>query len=140
MPLFFMLSGFSLTVTYGRKLWAAPSSCCRKQRKEEDGEKNPAAAIEEGRGPSSSSSLAAAAAALPVFPVRDFLQNRFARVMPVYLFCLLLCIPLWVVNVGDFPFSRKTFIPSLVTSVIPSTTLLSPLSGTYIATLNPPGA
>lgn len=132
MPLFFILSGFALAATYGKKQWAAPtpllpSSCHRRQQAQQAAE---AAAVEEGR---------AEEAALPRFPLRSFYQNRFARVMPVYYFTILLCLPLWLINVGDMPFARMTFIPSLVTSLIPCTTLLSPLSGSYIATLNPPG-
>lgn len=158
MPMFFMLSGFALAATYGKRLWAAPPSLllsiCRRRSSRPDSSSTAAAeaagaaeAAEEGHAAtrntttsgSSSSTTDNESPPLPPFPLRAFYQNRAARVLPVYYFTLLLCLPLWVVNVGDFPFARTTFIPSLVTSVIPSTTLLSPLSGTYLATLNPPG-
>jgi hypothetical protein len=188
MPMFFMLSGFALAVTYGRQLWAAPAPCCavfrrcslRQHQSQPQPNAVPAslgrpatAAVEEGRGAEHEQERKEQEReedALPAFPLRSFYLNRFARVMPVYYFTLLLCLPLWIVNgqsspthssqprhqyqphqpsprnphtttptVGDFPFARRTFIPSLITSVIPSTTLLSPLSGTYLAPLNPPG-
>ena len=143
MPMFFMLSGFALAATYGRKLWAAPrplfvlpsSARCgaRSSRPPPPGESSAAAAVEEGRGAAAVNDGEAEQqqqeqqppAPLPRFPLQSFYQNRFARVMPVYYFCLLLCLPLWGLNVGALPFSRKTFVPSLLTSVFACTTLVS---------------
>ncbi len=156
MPMFFMLSGFALAATYGKTLWAAPAAspsprlpawCCRRRNRRTAAAEAAVMVVveeeEEGRGGNENETGAAEQEQeqepLPPFPLRAFYQNRFARVMPVYYFTLLLCLPLWVVNVGDIPFARRTFALSFLTSALPSTTLFSPLSGTYLATLNPPG-
>ena len=75
----------------------------------------------------------------PPFPTRAFYQNRIARVMPVYWLSILVSIPLWLLNIGDFPFALQTFLPSLATSVIPVTTLFSFLTGSQLAAINPVG-
>lgn len=168
MPLFFMLSGFSLTVTYGRTMWASSSSSCLScfsRRRQPDINKSIAKdvvhtdieLVEEGKrlssrpvGCSSQPSPSPAskrppspssfsARSLPPFDTRAFYQNRIARVMPVYWLSILVSIPLWLLNIGDFPFALQTFLPSLASSVIPVTTLFSFLTGSYLAAINPVG-
>jgi len=59
--------------------------------------------------------------------------------MPVYWLSILVSIVLWLLNLGDFPFALRTFLPSLATSVLPLTTLFSFLTGSHLAAINPVG-
>ena len=113
MPLFFMLSGFSLTVVYGRQPLANTSTvgghaavATTATIVEEDGVTPP---------PKQASSP---------FPRRHFYQNRLARVLPVYYFCCIASIPLWVFGLEQV-MTLASFVPTVVLSVIPLSTFAS---------------
>ena len=78
----------------------------------------------------------------PPFQYWRFYQNRFARVMPVYYFCTLLAVPQWIFNFTgwDFAFNMFVFITSLIVTIIPLSTLLSPLiiMGLAVVPINTP--
>lgn len=91
MPLFMMLTGFSISVTYGRSRWRHPGPCCgRPVAASVPGELEPAAA--------------------KPFPTWSFYRNRFARVYPVYLVALALAAPLWPLGYGVAPYDPKAFL------------------------------
>lgn len=107
MPLFMMLSGFSITAVYGRTRWQEGPMCGR------------------GRGRLGSAAAGQAEADSKPFPAHDFWRNRFARVMPTYLVSLLLAAPLWPLGYNSMPFEMKTFIVSAIASVVPISSLLN---------------
>merc|ERR550519_340748 len=61
MPLFFLLSGYSLALSYGRTTYDEHTSCCCKSATIEDGQSS-------------------------LFQTFKFYRNRFARIMPMYYF------------------------------------------------------
>ena len=133
MPLFFLLSGFSLTVTYGRRVYRPHSSfCCRKSTRGATTATEAHAEVDEaGLSPGATPTL-------PPFPTKSFLQNRLARVMPVYYVCILISLPPWLLSFGDFPFDLRNFLPCLILSVIPFTTLFSILFGSVVGDIDGP--
>lgn len=159
MPLFFMLSGFSLAVTYGRTTWAVSSFTWPWGGKNEQqvasswSQSHSICVVtgmdrmEQGNELPETTAVATSVPACsdpptplqPFFPTRDFYQNRIARVIPVYWLSILISIPLWLLNIADYPFSLQTFLPSLATSIIPLTSLFSAWNEHYIAAINPVG-
>ncbi len=92
MPLFFLLSGFCLTLAYGRKQYAGFDTCC-----------GPCRVVDTLShrffccGSCQKKSINVKPedySDLPVFDSWKFYFNRFSRVVPVYWFCMLLGVPL----------------------------------------------
>ena len=75
MPLFFLLSGFSLALAYGKTEWEV-NCCCRRKH-------------EEGPG-------------IPSFRSWDFYRNRFARIGPLYYMTSFLAYPIWLLGKNEF--------------------------------------
>lgn len=103
MPLFMLLSGFSITVTYGATRWRPISTCSRTRRGAGKSDEPP----EE----------------VKTFPTWAFWRNRFARVMPVYLLSVLIAAPTWPLGYGPLPYSDGLFILNAITSIIPVSSL-----------------
>ncbi len=91
MPLFFLLSGFCLTLAYGRKQYAGFDTCC-----------GPCSVVDTLShrffccGSCQKKSIKVKPeddSDLPVFDSWKFYFNRFSRVVPVYWFCMLLGVP-----------------------------------------------
>jgi peptidoglycan/LPS O-acetylase OafA/YrhL len=76
MPAFFILSGFTVAVVYGRNQWALPRCCSCSTARARDPE----------------SAREAEPQLLP-FDWRRFLRNRFARIGPTYWLALALSLP-----------------------------------------------
>lgn len=134
MPLFFILSGFSLAVTYGAKPWLPVTIFpqCGPIRSIVDTDKTKA--VEEGAD-------AIKTVAQPFNNMR-FWQNRVARCMPVYYLCALVALPLWFVNYGPMNLNilePKVALFSGILTVAPFITLFSPLAGTLGFPIDPPG-
>ncbi|CAM9141892.1 unnamed protein product [Chrysoparadoxa australica] len=120
MPVFFLLSGFSLSVVYGRKtlrvegcttaLWSGQASD-KALEEEEAGARDPTAAD-------------------PAINYWSFYRGRIARVMPVYWLCLLLAIPvdLFAGQGGVDPHHDVGW--ALLTNFIPTVTWL-PQAGLF---------
>lgn len=119
MPLFFMLSGFSLAVVYGARGAVEVSLCGRPSRCSCCG--------------GSSSRDSAAPRPLPVLP---FLQNRLARVVPMYYFSNLLALPPAFFGYGGWPASDLQISLALTFALL--TTLATPLTGVLFSPLNGP--
>ena len=101
MPLFFILSGFSLVVGYGRKRYLIQSEICGVKLS--------------GSNPESDVCVK--------FDNWKFYQNRLARVMPLYYFdILVLYLPLLFVGFGLMDWKDYPYI--LVVNILPVTTLL----------------
>eukprot|EP00301_Raphidiophrys_heterophryoidea_P020419 c5114_g1_i1.p1 GENE.c5114_g1_i1~~c5114_g1_i1.p1 ORF type:complete len:486 (+),score=91.13 c5114_g1_i1:151-1608(+) len=124
MPLFFLLSGFTLTTVYSRKSLYTNSSflscsCCCSTTS------------------ASGSMLITVEASRPVaFDTIKFYRNRFARTMPLYYATTLIAIGLWfggysAINPSKGLFSSYSeyFIASLVVNFIPVSSLFSFLLG-----------
>ncbi len=103
MPLFFMLSGYCLTLGYGKKIYAGLTACCgRCQRvdkasswikcgpclKKADLEHQPQATAD----------------ILPVFNTWKFYWNRFTRVFPVFFIC-------WLYPIIAIPLGHSYYPP-----------------------------
>ena len=106
MPLFMMLSGFSITVVYGQTRWQDKPTCGR------------------GRGDLGSTSAVVESSTKP-FPAHLFWRNRFARVMPTYLVSLLLAAPLWPLGYNANPFDLNKFILFAIVSVVPISSVIN---------------
>jgi peptidoglycan/LPS O-acetylase OafA/YrhL len=70
------------------------------------------------------------------FPTRAFLQNRAARVLPVYYACLTPCIGLWLLGEGPGCFNWTTFAASLASNILPVASALMP----FVRTIDPMNA
>jgi peptidoglycan/LPS O-acetylase OafA/YrhL len=126
MPLFFLLSGYSLTVVYGSK----KSNLVSVVDSEENVDENSVKSTKEA---STSSKLLA-----PTFDTIKFHVNRFARVFPTYYFCNIIALPLWFYGYGSCsPSNLSTIIMSLVFSIIPIMSLTCFMFG--IVVINLPG-
>ncbi|CAM9796695.1 unnamed protein product [Phaeothamnion confervicola] len=123
MPLFFILSGFSLSAVYGNRRWKAPSpwfSCCSKST---------ATAVEtehDGETAAASKGAAADESSLKSFDWRRFYRNRLARVGPVYYLLNLAAIPFWFAGFGGVAPDNYSGITSVtIVSLIPTSTVFS---------------
>jgi len=104
MPLFFLLSGFSLMVAYAPKL-----------------------------GVNDNVSIDLNLQQSNTFRTMKFHQNRFARVYPVYLICIFVALPYWFYGYGDTAGHNYDYIGlSLITSILPLCTLFIYLLGSPI--------
>ena len=109
MPLFFLLSGFSLTIRYGTSNY----SPLRPSFHEHSEISN------------------------ALFEAGIFYRNRFARVMPTYYASLILALPLWFLGFGGSPSSQyEAIVSSTIVSVFPLCTLFCFALGSCI---NGPG-
>lgn len=125
MPLFMMLAGFSITVTYGRTRWRAPPAfpCCHRRATPQE------ATTAAGSTPTSGSSDSGEEPHphpqphgnenAKAFPACGFWRNRFARVAPAYLLSLALAAPTWPLGFASQPWDTTTFNALLVQSIIP---------------------
>lgn len=119
MPLFFMLSGFSLTAMYGRTEWALTS--CGPSRAPSSGANE--SAVEEGRASSDDNTTALLTP--PAFAWRKFYRNRAARVLPVFYVCMLIAVPLFVWNLDAIRYSARALSLSLLATASFCATWLS---------------
>ena len=85
MPLFFLLSGFCLTLGYGKKKYTKSISCC--------GRRNPGTVFPE-QGSQNPDEF---------FETKEFLFGRITRIVPVYYFCYLVALPLLPLGHSYFP-------------------------------------
>ena len=92
MPLFFLLSGFSLALAYGKTEWNVKCCCCCGQNQEEEKE-------------------------LPSFKSWDFYRNRFARIGPLYYLTSLLAYPLWLLGKNEMFDSHVEMITRIIATV-----------------------
>lgn len=99
MPLFFILSGYTLSVAYAVEPDVVPEDEERGPLKEE-GRHIPAVVADE-------------------FDIYRFHRNRFARVFPLYYICCLAAIPYWCAGYGGAAPYSFSFVASIVTSIIP---------------------
>ena len=76
MPLFFLLSGFSCTLGYGRKIYSKANSCCC-GNDDQNNNNN--------------------------FDTFGYLFGRVTRILPVYYFCFLIAIPLIPLGYSYWP-------------------------------------
>lgn len=114
MPFFFILSGFSLSVVYGSKSYIfnpiIPPEIAvwfpwKKTNVHVDSVKHQ-------------------------FDYTSFYRNRMARVMPLYYFCMLIAVPLYIVGFGSFnPYDVGAWVVSTITNLLPLNTLFSFLLG-----------
>eukprot|EP01031_Cornospumella_fuschlensis_P040767 gene40767-49716_t len=112
MPMFIMLSGFSLTVAYGEENHVERQEFnvgyCEVEQQEGINQKSK-----------------------PLdFP--RFYQNRIARIIPVYYLCSLAAIPLWLAGYGSAPPESAYFFMSIVTTFLPLCTFFIFLLGTSL--------
>ena len=91
MPLFFLLSGFCLTIGYGRKQYTSSSRCC---------------------GPCSKSTKSCCFSSQDkeeeevLFDSWNFYKGRLTRILPVYYACLLYAFPLMFLGHSHFAVSN----------------------------------
>ena len=115
MPLFFLLSGFSLMVSYGQKLGVSV---------EFDEESDSAELVRNIREKNCGKSYSKTV---------SFHRNRFARVFPVYYTALLFALPYWFLGYGDASQTdRVAIIVSVINSVLPLCTVFIFLLGSPI--------
>jgi peptidoglycan/LPS O-acetylase OafA/YrhL len=122
MPLFFLLSGFSLTVVYGS----------RKSEKIKDiasVENSDEVLLEDVKKENNT---------LPPLNIAKFHMNRFARVFPMYYLCTLIALPLWFFGYGSNTPNTVFIATSFIISVIPVATLSCFLFG-YGTVIDGPG-
>lgn len=122
MPLFFILSGFSLAIMYGSRPWAE-NKCCGKNSSPPP---NPES-LEEAQSTECQP---------PAFNSWRFYRNRFARTMPVYYICTLIAIPPTLFGFGSA--SVDNFPLSMLLTIIPVVTLVSPLASGGIFAIDGP--
>eukprot|EP00455_Lapot_gusevi_P019571 TRINITY_DN2090_c0_g1_i1.p1 TRINITY_DN2090_c0_g1~~TRINITY_DN2090_c0_g1_i1.p1 ORF type:complete len:467 (+),score=112.92 TRINITY_DN2090_c0_g1_i1:96-1496(+) len=95
MPLFFLLSGFSLAVVYGARTVKLPTPCFASLQSPNQQEQE-----------------------LPAFNSHRFYVNRFVRVLPLYYTCSLIAVPLMIagytMNNRDYPAMIFSSIQSLL--------------------------
>ena len=91
MPLFFLLSGFCLTLGYGKKSYNRAPCCCGPCTCYSSCERNNQSHSENSED--------------NVFNTKEFLFGRVTRILPVYYFTLLFAIPL-------LPLGHAYFSPS----------------------------
>jgi len=97
MPLFFLLSGYSLTLSYGRTIYAGHTSCCCMDSAQ-TGDDQP-----------------------PLFQSFNFYRNRFARIMPIYyLVNFVIALPLLAFGHGNVVLDDPNFISNLISAIIDS--------------------
>lgn len=106
MPLFFILSGFALAVSYAPKgkrqsvqVAAQPIGTAGDE-------------IDTATTPPTPSHAKA-------FNFKQFYQNRFARVFPAYYLCNLIAIPYWYAGFGEVPTGKVIFAGCLATTFVP---------------------
>lgn len=123
MPLFFMLSGFSLAVAYGSSKYVLEDTCWK--------------FFLIGRGATTSTNIST------IFPDSEgsedkpfnynaFYRNRFARVLPLYYMCNILSIPLWIADYGsaDLRNTPRTIIQAIM-NFFGCTTLIGLIGSNY---------
>lgn len=116
MPLFFMLSGFSLAAAYGSSKYILNDTWWR--------------FFLIGRGTSSSTVLSSSSeekdeVEIKAFNFSAFYRNRFARVLPLYYLCNILSIPLWVGGYGTVDLGKTSLlIGHAITNFFACTTML----------------
>ena len=81
MPLFFLLSGFCLTLGYGKKNYKTPK-CCAPCKSNDDDPKN------DGK---------------EAFNYSEFFFGRMTRILPVYYFCYFFALPLIPLGHSYYP-------------------------------------
>jgi peptidoglycan/LPS O-acetylase OafA/YrhL len=139
MPLFFVLSGFSLAVVYGAEPLPPPSCCGLAER--------------------GGASVGPEGTLLKPFDYWGFQQNRVARVMPGacmqrsaqltvglnrlsragYYAGLVLTLPQWFFGYGYFPQTQGLLLGlSIAASVLPIISLLSPVVGLFVYPVDGP--
>jgi hypothetical protein len=114
-PLFFLLSGLSLSVVYGERTWPnGQSPCCGEAQIAGGGDPEAPSSKTQARPPN----------------YYAFLQNRLARIMPVYYACTLLALPVFLAGYcGIDPRNLGAIIGSIVTTVFAQNTMLLMLLG-----------
>jgi peptidoglycan/LPS O-acetylase OafA/YrhL len=118
-PLFFILSGFTLAVVYGDTVWCAGSSCgdcCTGSLATAEGNNKGKALISSSSSSSLSSSREGSFVA--------FLQNRAARLLPMYYLCSALGVPLLLSGFTKVPPTEACEVGAVVTSFTLTSTLL----------------
>ena len=86
MPLFFLLSGFCLTLGYGKKVYDGFTFCCNKPNKEKE-----------------------------IFDSKEFYIGRLTRILPVYYATWLIAFPLMFLGHSYFPLTEyKATIGGLI--------------------------
>jgi peptidoglycan/LPS O-acetylase OafA/YrhL len=136
MPLFLMLSGFTLAVVYGRHKYKRVDLKFIEFEDEEDtGSSISNAMFEPVSTSDPESSEPAGKVELRSLQVANFFQNRAARILPVYYLTTLLTIPYTLAGFGVVA-AKDTFLPgNVITNVIPINTLFSFLVGSpYLGT------
>lgn len=133
MPLFFLLSGYSLTVSYSKQFKASTDYASYQIQFNSSNliaSHDDAMTIQDIK-----SDIEATALPIPqiYFSTMNFYRNRLARAYPVYLLCLFYSLPLWFYGYGSL---SSTDIPSIVSSivlsVVPLCTLFMFLLGSCI--------
>lgn len=120
MPLFLMLSGFTLTVVYGRDYYEAVGLCCEAET-DDHTEQDPL--VLDAPGENIEVKLE-----VKKFEILRFYQNRVARVMPVYYLTMLIAIPATMAGFGVVAPS-DVLQDILVANVIPICTVTSYFAG-----------
>ncbi len=106
MPLFFLLSGFCLTIGYGKTpLYSGLGLClpC--------GGSNEAAAEDEKNKP-------------PKFATWRFFRNRFSRILPVYYTCMILATPLIFLGYSTLAPTDSRTIPGALEAIFGMSTMV----------------
>ncbi|RYG95474.1 hypothetical protein EON65_55925, partial [archaeon] len=114
MPMFIMLSGFSLTVAYGKK------DVAEYQQVE-------SYYHEEGQ----SDGVRHNVARKPLDFIK-FYHNRLVRLIPVYYLCSLSAIPLWLAGYGSASPHSDYFLMSIISSFLPLCTFFIFLAGSSL--------
>ena len=78
MPLFFILSGFTLTIAYGKTSWSGSTRCCFVWKSTSSDGVNE---LEEGE--------------TKVFDSWEFYIKRMIRILPIYYVCLIADVVVW---------------------------------------------
>ncbi|RYH07762.1 acyltransferase [archaeon] len=138
MPLFFMLSGFALTVAY-HKPAAKPAADLEMQSTYtavatgDDSKEAEVLGSNSSPEPATEANVAQPAEAATTdeneLNVYKFHRNRFARVFPVYYVCNILAIPYWCAGYGRADPHTWQFPASMIVSLVPVSTLFLNLLG-----------
>lgn len=135
MPLFFILSGLTLTIVYRSKKGSEEKDIEMKEWSEDH-----------------NNGIATSSVFLPYqtyaglstgnsqwVDTVTFLRNRLARVFPVYWLATVTTLPLWLLGYGSrSPVETSYLLTSLACSVVPIVTLTAFVGG-YATSIDPPG-
>jgi peptidoglycan/LPS O-acetylase OafA/YrhL len=112
MPLFFILSGFCLTLAYGKKKFNSSTMCCGLCRGINRGGCGP---CQRNPDPEEEST---------VFDSWQFYFNRMTRIMPVYYFCYFFALPLIFVGHSYFSPTWDLWIPGCIEALFFQSTMV----------------